>query len=150
VGIEPGQVASPMDRRRWRSDREQGRRKYWKPSGLSETSSSTSSGRFPKTSAGPGQARATAEYSWPPLARRRGIYELQILDSYNNKTYVNGQAGSIYKQSIPLVNPNRKPGEWQNYDVVWTAPRFNSDGSLKTPAYVTVLFNGVLVQITSS
>jgi hypothetical protein len=59
---------------------------------------------------------------------------------------VNGQAGSIYKQGIPLVNANRKPGQWQSYDVVWTAPAFNDDGSLKTPAYVTVLFNGVLVQ----
>ena len=55
-------------------------------------------------------------------------------------------AGSIYKQSVPLVNPGRKPGEWQTYDVVWTAPIFNGDGTLKTPAYVTVFFNGVLVQ----
>ena len=73
-------------------------------------------------------------------------YELQILDSYNNPTYVNGQAASIYKQGIPLVNPAREPGEWQTYDVVWTAPVFNADGSLKTPAYVTAFFNGVLVQ----
>ena len=73
-------------------------------------------------------------------------YELQVLDSYNNKTYVNGQAGSIYKQAIPLVNANRKPGEWQTYDIVWTAPTFSDDGSMKTPAYVTVLFNGVLVE----
>ena len=73
-------------------------------------------------------------------------YELQIMDSYNNKTYVNGQAGSIYKQSAPLVNPNRKPGEWQTYDVVWTAPVFAADGSVTEPAYVTVLFNGLLVQ----
>lgn len=73
-------------------------------------------------------------------------YELQILDSYNNKTYVNGQAGSIYKQGIPLANPNRKPGEWQTYDVVWNAPVFRADGSVATPAYVTVFFNGVLVQ----
>jgi len=73
-------------------------------------------------------------------------YELQILDSYENKTYANGQAGSIYKQGIPLVNPARKPGEWQSYDVVWKAPVFNPDGSVKTPAVVTVLFNGVLVQ----
>jgi hypothetical protein len=73
-------------------------------------------------------------------------YELQVLDSYQNKTYVNGMAGSIYKQAIPLVNPSRKPGEWQTYDVVWTAPVFNDNGSLKTPAYVTVLFNGVLVE----
>jgi Domain of Unknown Function (DUF1080) len=71
---------------------------------------------------------------------------LQVLDSYNNKTYVNGQAASIYKQGAPLVNANRKPGEWQAYDVVWTAPTFNADGSVKTSAYVTVFFNGVLVQ----
>ncbi|MEO8595609.1 MAG: DUF1080 domain-containing protein [Candidatus Solibacter sp.] len=73
-------------------------------------------------------------------------YELQILDSYNNKTYVNGQGASIYKQGIPLVNPSRKPGEWQTYEVVWMAPVFNEDGSVKTPANITVLFNGVLVQ----
>jgi hypothetical protein len=73
-------------------------------------------------------------------------YELQILDSYNNKTYVNGQAGSIYKQGIPLVNPARKPGEWQSYDVIWMAPVFNADGSLQTSAFATVFFNGVLVQ----
>lgn len=73
-------------------------------------------------------------------------YEIQILDNYNNKTYVNGQAGSVYKQYIPLVNANKKPGEWQTYDIVWTAPRFNEDGSLKSPARVTVFFNGILVQ----
>jgi hypothetical protein len=73
-------------------------------------------------------------------------YELQVLDCYENKTYVNGMAASIYKQSSPLVNPCRKPGEWQSYDVVWTAPAFNGDSTLKTPAYVTVFFNGVLVQ----
>lgn len=73
-------------------------------------------------------------------------YELQILDSYNNKTYANGQAGSIYKQGIPLANPARKPGEWQTYDVVWMAPVFSDDGSVKTPANVTVFFNGLLVQ----
>jgi hypothetical protein len=73
-------------------------------------------------------------------------YELQILDSYNNKTYTNGQAASIYKQTAPLVNANRKPGEWQSYDVIWTAPVFNQDGTLKSAARVTVLFNGVLVQ----
>ena len=73
-------------------------------------------------------------------------YELQILDCYENKTYVNGQAGSIYKQSIPLVNACKKPGEWQAYDVIWTAPTFNADGSVKTPAYVTAFHNGVLIQ----
>jgi hypothetical protein len=75
-----------------------------------------------------------------------GRYELQVLDSYNNSTYVNGQAGSMYKQYIPLVNVCRPPGEWQSYDVIFTAPQFNADSSLKSPARVTVLQNGVLVQ----
>ena len=73
-------------------------------------------------------------------------YESQILDSYNNKTYVNGMVASVYKQSIPLANSMRKPAEWQVYDVVWTAPIFNADGSLKSPAYVTAFLNGVLVE----
>ena len=72
-------------------------------------------------------------------------YEIQVLDSYNNPTYANGQAASVYKQSIPLVNVMRPAGEWQYYDIVYTAPRF--DGStLSEPAYVTVMHNGVLVQ----
>jgi len=70
---------------------------------------------------------------------------LQVLDSCNNKTYVNGMVGSLYKQSIPLANPMREPGEWQAYDVAWTAPVFKPDGSLKSPAYATVFLNGVLV-----
>ncbi|MDZ4808866.1 MAG: DUF1080 domain-containing protein [Bacteroidota bacterium] len=74
------------------------------------------------------------------------LYELQVLDSYNNRTYSNGQAGSIYKQLIPLANPTRPPGEWQTYDVVFTAPRFKADSSLQSPARITVLLNGVLVQ----
>lgn len=73
-------------------------------------------------------------------------YEVQVLDNYNNATYVNGQAGSIYKQNPPLVNAMRKPGEWNVYDITYTAPRFNEDGSLFSPARVTVLHNGVLVQ----
>ncbi|MDP4184770.1 MAG: DUF1080 domain-containing protein [Bacteroidota bacterium] len=75
-----------------------------------------------------------------------GLYEVQVLDSYQNETYYNGQAGSIYKQSAPLVNACRKPGEWQSYDILFTAPRFNPDKTLKSPAYVTVLHNGVLIQ----
>ncbi len=73
-------------------------------------------------------------------------YELQILDSYQSTTYVNGQAASLYKQTPPLVNAMRAPGEWQTYDVIWTAPRFKADGSLESPAYVTAMHNGVLVQ----
>jgi hypothetical protein len=76
----------------------------------------------------------------------QGVYELQVLDSYENETYANGQAGSIYKQSKPLVNAMRKPGEWNVYDVIYTAPVFKEDGTYRTPPYVTVLHNGILVQ----
>jgi hypothetical protein len=73
-------------------------------------------------------------------------YELQVLDSYESVTYSNGQAGSIYKQSVPLVNACRKPGEWQTYDVLYTAPRFAESGRIIFPAYITVFQNGVVVQ----
>lgn len=73
-------------------------------------------------------------------------YELQVLDSYNNRTYSNGQAGSIYKQHIPLSNACRPPGEWQTYDVVYEAPIFLDDGSVGRPAYITVLQNGIIVE----
>lgn len=76
----------------------------------------------------------------------QGRYELQVLDSYNNKTYSNGMAGSIYKQHIPRVNVAREPGQWQSYDIVYTAPEFQEDGSLRAPARMTVFWNGVLVQ----
>jgi Domain of Unknown Function (DUF1080) len=102
--------------------------------------------KIPENITGSGQARGNSGVFLASTGPGDDGYELQVLDSYNNKTYVNGQAGSIYKQAIPLVNANRKPGEWQSYDVVWTAPTFNADGSVKTPAYVTVFFNGVLVQ----
>ena len=102
--------------------------------------------RVPEKVTGNGQARGNSGVYLAAIGPGGGGYELQVLDSYENQTYVNGMAGSIYKQSIPLANPTRKPGEWQVYDVVWTAPVFNLDGSLKTPAYVTVFFNGVLVQ----
>ena len=75
-------------------------------------------------------------------------YELQVLDNYNNinKTYVNGQAGSMYKQTPPLVNVCKAPGEWQTYDIIFTAPRFSDNGSVIIPAHITVIQNGVLVQ----
>ena len=76
----------------------------------------------------------------------QGRYELQVLDSYNNRTYSNGQCGSIYKQAMPLVNACRKPGEWQAYDIIYTAPRFNKDGIRIAPGRMTVLQNGVLIQ----
>ncbi len=74
-----------------------------------------------------------------------GLYEVQVLDSYDNETYFDGQCGAIYKQHPPLVNACRKPGEWQTYDIIWRAPRFQ-DGKLVSPACITVLQNGVVVQ----
>ncbi|MCX6326633.1 MAG: DUF1080 domain-containing protein [Bacteroidia bacterium] len=75
------------------------------------------------------------------------LYEVQVLDSYNNRTYRHGQAGSLYKQYAPLVNVSRKPGEWQAYDIIYTAPTFNNDTTTYfTPPRVTVLHNGVLIQ----
>lgn len=78
------------------------------------------------------------------------LYEVQVLDSYNNRTYRNGQAGSLYKQYPPLVNVCKKPGEWQTYDIIFTAPTFGNDTTVyATPPRVTVLHNGVLVQNNS-
>jgi len=102
--------------------------------------------RVPANISGSGQARGNSGVFLASLGSGDAGYELQVLDAYKNKTYVNGMAGSIYKQFIPLANPARPPGEWQTYDVIWTAPTFNNDGSLKTPARVTVIYNGVLVQ----
>ena len=75
-----------------------------------------------------------------------GKYEIQVLDSYNNLTYSNGQAAAVYKQYPPLVNASRKPGEWQTYDIIFTAPIFKDNGEVEAPARVTVIHNGVLVQ----
>ena len=74
-----------------------------------------------------------------------GLYEVQVLDSYQNKTYFDGQAGAVYKQSPPMVNAMRPPGEWNSYDILFSAPRFAEDGTLQSPAYVTVLHNGVVL-----
>jgi heat shock protein HslJ len=74
-----------------------------------------------------------------------GTYEIQVLDSYSTDTYHDGQAGAVYKQKPPAVNAMRKPGEWNTYDIYWTAPRFDEAGKLKSPAYVTVVHNGVLI-----
>jgi len=76
----------------------------------------------------------------------QGLYELQVLDSYDNPTYVNGEAGSIYKQSAPLVNALKPAPNWQAYDIVYYAPRFYADGTLAEPARITVFLNGILVQ----
>ncbi len=72
-------------------------------------------------------------------------YEIQVLDSYENETYFDGQAGAVYKQTPPAANVMRPPGEWNTYDIFWTAPRFDDAGELVSPAYVTVVHNGVLI-----
>lgn len=102
--------------------------------------------QVPANITGEGQARGNSGLFLASIGKGDLGYELQILDAYHNPTYTNGMAGSIYKQTTPLVNPSKKPGEWQTYDVIWTAPVFETDGTLKSPAKVTVLFNGVLVQ----
>lgn len=102
--------------------------------------------QVPANITGEGQLRGNSGLFLASIGKGDLGYELQILDSYNNKTYTNGMAGSIYKQTTPLFNAAKKPGEWQTYDVIWTAPTFNTDGTVNTPARVTVLFNGVLVQ----
>ena len=96
--------------------------------------------RTPAKIAGSGQGRGNSGIYF------MGLYELQILDSWQNSTYVNGQAAAVYKQHPPLVNASRPPGEWQTYDVVFIAPRFAADGRLLSPARITALHNGVLVQ----
>ena len=102
--------------------------------------------RIPENITGEGQARGNSGVFLASTGKGDDGYELQVLDNYKNETYTNGQAGAIYKQAVPLANANKKPGDWQTYDVIWNAPRFNDDGSLKTPAHVTVIFNGVLVE----
>lgn len=101
--------------------------------------------KVPADITGSGQFRGNSGVFLASTGSGDAGYELQVLDSYRNSTYVNGMAGSLYKQSIPLANAARPPGQWQTYDVIWTAPRFNRDGSLKSPACATVLWNGVLV-----
>jgi len=102
--------------------------------------------KIPSNITGSDQARGNSGIFLASTGAGDEGYEIQVLDCYNNTTYVNGQTASIYKQSIPLANACKKPGEWQTYDIIWTAPRFNDDGTLKSPARVTALHNGVLVQ----
>jgi hypothetical protein len=95
----------------------------------------------PKPAKGTGQGRGNNG-----IGLMGARYEMQVLDSYENKTYPEGQAGSVYNLRPPMVNASRKPGEWQSYDIIFTAPRFAEDGKLAKPAYATILHNGVLVQ----
>jgi hypothetical protein len=102
--------------------------------------------QVPAKISGKGQGRGNSGLFLASVGKGDAGYELQILDSYNNRTYANGQAASIYKQTPPLVNVTRKPGEWNVYDVIFTAPRFKANGTLFSPARITVLHNGVVVQ----
>lgn len=102
--------------------------------------------RVPAGTTGSGQARGNSGVFLAATGNGDGGYEIQILDSYQNETYVNGQAASIYKQNPPLANAMRKPGEWQTYDVIWTAPVFDAGGKVTSPARVTAIHNGVVVQ----
>lgn len=95
--------------------------------------------RTPTESTGEGQHRGNSGVF---LQER---YEVQVLDSYENLTYSNGQAGAIYKDAAPMVNASRKGGEWQSYDIIFTAPRFSEKGTMVVPAYLTVFHNGVLI-----
>jgi hypothetical protein len=118
----------------------------------------TAKGRI-ETKQGFGDCQLHVEWASPKVVKGSGQgrgnngigmmgahYEIQVLDSYQNPTYFEGQAASVYNQRPPMVNASRKPGEWQTYDILWTAPRFEKDGKVAQPAFVTVLHNGVLVQ----
>jgi len=102
--------------------------------------------QIPSNITGSGQSRGNSGIFLAATNGNAGGYEIQVLDNYENKTYVNGMVGSMYKESIPLANPSKKPGEWNVYDIVWTAPTFNADGTVKTKARVTAFLNGILVQ----
>jgi hypothetical protein len=102
--------------------------------------------QIPEGITGTNQARGNSGVFLASTGPGDAGYELQVLDSHENKTYVNGQAGSVYKQFPPLVNASRAPGQWQAYDVVWIAPAFGPDGTVRTPAYLTAFHNGVLIQ----
>jgi hypothetical protein len=105
-----------------------------------------------------GSCQLHLEFKMPPATEATGQgrgnsglffqerYEVQVLDNYNNRTYSNGQCGAIYKQSIPLVNACKAPGEWQTYDIIFTAPVFNADGIKVSSGYLTVIHNGILIQ----
>jgi hypothetical protein len=118
----------------------------------------TSGGHSIDTKDSFGDCQLHVEWATPTKVKGRGqgrgnsgvfmmtLYEVQVLDSYNNDTYYDGQAGAIYKQHPPMVNASRKPGEWQTYDIMWETPKFDKEGKLLKPAYVTVLHNGVIIQ----
>ena len=143
------------DLSQWRSDADSSAAKWIVKDGYVEVKPGTGT---MASARGFGDVQLHIEWATPAVARGEGqergnsgiflmgIYELQVLDSYQNDTYPDGQAGAIYGQNPPLVNPTRGPGQWQAYDVIFHRPRFKPDGSLDKPARMTVLLNGVLIQ----
>jgi len=114
--------------------------------------------KFARTKEEFGDCQLHIEWSAPEMAKNKtgqkrgnsgiflmGKYEIQVLDSYENPTYFDGQAGAIYKQTPPQVNAMRPPGEWNVYDILWTAPKFKDDDSLESPAFITAIHNGVVI-----
>ena len=102
--------------------------------------------KVPTTITGTSQARGNSGVFLASTGAGDDGYELQVLDSYQNKTYADGEAGAVYGQFPPLVNVSRPPGQWQTYDIIFHGPRFAADGKVLRPARVTALVNGVLVQ----
>lgn len=102
--------------------------------------------KIPEVIHGSGQGRGNSGVFLALSGDGDNGYEIQVLDNYENETYVNGQAGSIYKQHIPLANACAPAGTWQSYDIIWTAPRFDAQGKLISPARITAIHNGVLIQ----
>lgn len=167
--VTPGQGTKPpsdaiilfqgMNFSEWQSVKDSGDVKWYRNSDSSTTVLPGAGDIVTKRAFGDCQLHI--EFRTPPVVKGEGQgrgnsgiflqdrYEVQVLDNYQNRTYSNGQAGSIYKQSIPLVNACRKPGEWQSYDILYTAPRFNADGVLITPARITVIQNGIVVQLNT-
>jgi hypothetical protein len=142
------------DLAKWRSQKDKGPAKWKVENGYFEVVKETGG---VETVQGFGDCQLHIEWSAPspPVGSDQdrgnsgvffqGIYELQVLDSYQSATYPDGQAGALYGQYPPLANPARPPGEWQSYDVVYRRPRFGADGKLVKPARVTAFWNGVLI-----
>ena len=143
------------DLSQWRSDADSSAAKWIVKDGYVEVKPGTGT---MASARGFGDVQLHIEWATPAVAKGEGqergnsgiflmgIYELQVLDSYQNDTYPDGQAGAVYGQNPPLVNATRGPGQWQAYDVIFHRPRFKADGSLDKPARMTVLLNGVLIQ----
>ena len=143
------------DLSQWRADADSSAAKWTVRDGYVEVKPGTGT---MASARGFGDVQLHIEWATPAVAKGEGqergnsgiflmgIYELQVLDSYQNDTYPDGQAGAVYGQNPPLVNPTKGPGQWQAYDVIFHRPRFKADGSLDKPARMTVLLNGVLIQ----